>query len=250
MTQNQYAIVKSNWPRRFNVSHIKPYSFSNRALNELMREDYPDNVIVRMYFGKVCNGTITEQQFRDRLSELWGANSDYPIIVANATGDRSKVSYIMNIPPNGLIHIPETWPELPRCAADGSQQCSAFMQCRVNSVSGSLSGINRQLGTGLPPEPIPECTGGRRYDELTKQCQCGDGSKWDSEKNQCVTDPLTTTPEKKEEPKKEFPWPWVILGGIILTGGILSVAAYNSRSKSDESELSSEDSDKLAVTSY
>ncbi len=216
-----------------------------------MPEDYPDNVIVRMYFGKVCDKTITEQQFRDRLSELWGVNSNYSIITTNATGDSSKVSYIMSIPPNGLIHIPETWPEAPRCSVPGDQKCSAFLQCRVINSSGSVSGVNRQLGTGLPPEPIPECTGGRKYDEFTKQCICGDGSMWNAENNHCETNPLTVAPEKKEEVKKEIPWAWILLGGIILTGGILSVAAFNSKSKSESLRLPSEEEDEnLAVASY
>jgi len=99
------------WPRRADVPAVKPYTLNYPDFCCLAgNEDFFDNNLVRCMFGAVCRNQISEEDFRDKLAELWGANPHIPMYYAD-WGD-GNVSYIMT-PGPWDIKIPGNWPDFP-----------------------------------------------------------------------------------------------------------------------------------------
>ena len=130
---------------------MKPYTFSYDCIGRI-DNDYVDNIIIRMYFGKVCDGTLTEKQFMDRLHELWTVNPNYKLVKVKAIGDPSKSSTVMDVrDSSALINIPGNWPESPSCDIKANSKCKLFSQCmRYNDVVAQsnvgISGLPNRIG--------------------------------------------------------------------------------------------------------
>lgn len=148
----EYKMNKA-WPRRAIISNVKPYTYLYACIGRI-DNDYVDNIIVRLYFGKVCDGTLTEEQFMDRLAELWGANSNRELVRVKAIGDSNKTSTIMNVNnPNTMIRIPSHWPENPTCDIRANTKCKLFSQCiRYTDIVAQSN-----VGVSGPPIGVGSC---------------------------------------------------------------------------------------------
>ena len=99
------------WPRRADVVAVKPYTLSYPDFCcTVGNDDFLDNKLTRACFGYVCKKQITDEEFQDRLAELWGANPDVPLHYAELAD--GKIAYVMKPGLYG-VKIPANWPDHP-----------------------------------------------------------------------------------------------------------------------------------------
>lgn len=109
-----------DWPRRASVPAVKPYSLNYPDFCCAFGDkDFFDNHIVRCMFGAVCKKQITEDDFRNRLAELWGANPNIPIHFAD--WGNGITSYVL-APGPWQIKIPGNWPDYPEYVQESLAQ--------------------------------------------------------------------------------------------------------------------------------
>ena len=221
---------------------IKSYVYLYDCVGRI-DNDYADNIIVRMYFGKVCDGTLTEQQFMQRLHELWAVNPQYKLIKAKSIGDSSKISTVMDVrDKRATINIPGNWPDSPSCSIKANSKCKSFGQCvRYNDIVAQnhvgisapqnvgvgaiennnvgLSGTTQNNNVGLsgPVEHI--------FGMGSSDLGIGDVT------NNNIQQGATSTDLSNQA--KDIPWGWIALGGLGFVGAVIMIAAIKSKNESD-----------------
>jgi len=123
------------WPRRADVPAVKPYTLNYPDFCCLAGDkDFFDNNLVRCMFGAVCKNQISEEDFRDKLAELWGANPQIPIYQAD--WGNGNISYVL-APGNWDIRIPYTWPDFPKyIKCSDYDKCKKYHGMRANNWTG------------------------------------------------------------------------------------------------------------------
>jgi len=221
------------------MSNIKTYSYSYDCIGRIDK-DYVDNIIVRMYFGKVCDGTLSEDQFMQRLHELWAVNPYYKLVKVKAIGDPSKISTVMDIKDsNTLINIPINWPENPTCDIRANSKCRLFSECiRLNDVPGQseartvvntlVNSFNEYSSQRANNSDIQGPTSIRIFDSISQpNFNVGVSGPIDTDNTgEPVSENVTSDDLVKQA--KDIPWGWIAIGGLAFVGSIIMIAAIKS----------------------
>jgi len=239
------------------MSNIKSYSYSYDCIGRIDK-DYVDNIIVRMYFGKVCDGTLSEQQFMQRLHELWAVNPYYKLVKVKAIGDSSKISTVMDIKDsNTLINIPTDWPENPTCDIRANSKCRLFSECiRLNDVPGQseartvvntlVNSFNEYSSQQANNSDIQGPASIRIFDSIYQPTPLEHRIQRLKDRRPDLFDdvgvsgpPIDTgnigepvsenvTSDDLVKQAKDIPWGWIAIGGLAFVGSIIMIAAIKS----------------------